>query len=666
MIRKLVFRTRFTSSGKVYEGKHDFGKGLTAIVGPNESGKSLVLEMIRYALFGTQALRAPLKEYQELRTELSFEVKGDTYRIERSKGKALLHDKDKIVATGTDPVNLSIHRLLGFGLLVFDTVLASLQDESQKLTEMTPSARKQMVDSLTGLQGIQEVVAECRRRSTTAKNMVAGLKEGYIAPEEPTPPDNLKSIDLLKQERDVVRDCTNRVNHCNEVLLNEVDNPGPQPQLPPYSSIELTGALSIHRKLCEEITEQEQVLARNPKPSYTREELEEQKDLLLVQALDQKHPAPPLSRSEIENQLVMHGELSMIKRKEELQRKLEELQDDGSTECPSCGTEFYLQHNLVSQYEEELDNLAHVSTDRTPYRDLHKAQALSEWLKRWDAREEHPELSAPFVEPQLTRQELDRQYQLLVFDREGALKRLRELKDHLDPTIHDRYRDAVVAEGEYTIWRERADRHNDWVTKSKQARIDLNLYSTELRNHPPLEELEESLEEAIEYEALLDNYEAQKVRADKVLKRIEEEAQKQADWKTASQVVSQFSLEVKSYLLPSLSHVASSLMHVITGGARSEVKIDKDFEIFVDKQPVNTLSGSAKVAINLALRVGLGQVLTSSTFPVFLADEIDASMDDTRAASTVECIRNLSKTMQQVVLVSHKPVVEADHYLRMG
>ena len=156
-----------------------------------------------------------------------------------------------------------------------------------------------------------------------------------------------------------------------------------------------------------------------------------------------------------------------------------------------------------------------------------------------------------------------------------------------------------------------------------------------------------------------------KGQSDALLARIESESQQQNDWKVAAELVAQFSLEVKSYLLPSLGRVASSLISVITGGARNQVRISNDFEIFVDNQPVSTLSGSAKVAVNLALRVGLGQVLTSSTFPVFLADEVDASFDSERSETTIECIQNLTNTMQQVILVSHKQISGADQYIRM-
>ena len=69
-------------------------------------------------------------------------------------------------------------------------------------------------------------------------------------------------------------------------------------------------------------------------------------------------------------------------------------------------------------------------------------------------------------------------------------------------------------------------------------------------------------------------------------------------------------------------------------------------------------------SMNLAVRIGLGQVLTNKVFSVFMGDEIDAAMDAERAGFTAECLRGLTGTIKQVVLVSHKEHA-ADHQIRV-
>ena len=54
------------STGKKIVFDHNFSKGMTTITGPNESGKSIRLEMIRYALFGTKALLSNAASYKSI------------------------------------------------------------------------------------------------------------------------------------------------------------------------------------------------------------------------------------------------------------------------------------------------------------------------------------------------------------------------------------------------------------------------------------------------------------------------------------------------------------------------------------------------------------------------------------------------------------------------
>jgi DNA repair exonuclease SbcCD ATPase subunit len=104
----------------------------------------------------------------------------------------------------------------------------------------------------------------------------------------------------------------------------------------------------------------------------------------------------------------------------------------------------------------------------------------------------------------------------------------------------------------------------------------------------------------------------------------------------------------------------------MTGGQRRNVQVDEDFEkILIDGQSIETLSGSAKAVANLAIRLGLGQVLTNRVFSVFMGDEIDASMDQDRAGYTAECLNGLSSVIGQIILISHKEL-PVQHQIKIG
>ena len=83
MITRLYLDNCFTHHDRTIT----FEKGLTGVVGPNESGKSLIVEMIRYALFGSKALRGTADDYKKLHVELDFTVQGVDYQILRKGTK---------------------------------------------------------------------------------------------------------------------------------------------------------------------------------------------------------------------------------------------------------------------------------------------------------------------------------------------------------------------------------------------------------------------------------------------------------------------------------------------------------------------------------------------------------------------------------------------------
>ena len=52
MLRSLSYSVTFPATGHSLAGEFDFAKGMTAISGSNEAGKTMILEMIRYSLWG--------------------------------------------------------------------------------------------------------------------------------------------------------------------------------------------------------------------------------------------------------------------------------------------------------------------------------------------------------------------------------------------------------------------------------------------------------------------------------------------------------------------------------------------------------------------------------------------------------------------------------------
>ena len=166
------------------------------------------------------------------------------------------------------------------------------------------------------------------------------------------------------------------------------------------------------------------------------------------------------------------------------------------------------------------------------------------------------------------------------------------------------------------------------------------------------------------YETLLGSYQKLKAKFDELNELVEGYKASATAFSDAKTIILGVKTEIKTLLLPSLNSVASRFLAQMTGGERSIVEIDEEFEILIDGTKLATLSGSGKAVANLAIRLALGQVLTNRVFSVFIADEVDASMDDERAAYTAECLRRLTDLIGQVMLITHKHP-EADQMLEM-
>lgn len=186
MITKLYIDNGFRHFNRTIE----FDKGLTSITGPNESGKSLIVEFIRYALFGTPALRGPAEDYKKLHVELWFRLRGHEYHVVRKGTKVELHEDDTPLASGTRPVNQAIIEKLGYDMAVFDVANSCNQGAIDALSKMKPTERKAMVDRTIGLDVLDDTIKFCGEQALLAKREVETLERSLVAPTFPVAPDN--------------------------------------------------------------------------------------------------------------------------------------------------------------------------------------------------------------------------------------------------------------------------------------------------------------------------------------------------------------------------------------------------------------------------------------------------------------------------------------------
>lgn len=641
MLHALKFKVKFATNGRTIEGDHTFEKGLTAITGANEKGKSLRLEMIRFGLFGSKALRGAVATYESLECALTFEVKGETYLVSRTlhscKLGKLTKGKVAPMVAGTKPTNDAIIKILGYDLEVFDIANACLQGEIEAMSKKLPSQRKAMVDRTIGLDVIDDVLAEAGSTAGGIVKQIEALEktvdhaltppqkpEGYDIPQMYTLEEQMDNIYKMKEKDSALR-----------AELRALATTEPVKPQPTGEDLEVLEALlqeqnSIKEKVKALNAELNRLAPKHFDPAY--------KDYTAYLALN----GP-------EKWEAYHADKRKIEKEQDFLRSLvtnaEHLANCEYTECPQCkhkwtGNEDLLNkaNAAVKAQSDYIDSLpTPVQPDFNNYGSRELVELKVQKCQASEAAEER-------------RQEIMNE---VISIEMGIDERFANLNQRIMAVKKYMMEDAMY-DNELGLW-------NNYL--AAKARIEPQLIDV-AKLDADLNELRQRQAAYRLYEDNMVRYKDRLEKNQKTLDIIDEYKGESKKHKDARQALLELKPKVKTYLIPSLSKVASQLLSDMTNGVRNRIEISEDFDIVVDGDALESLSGSGKAVANLSVRIALGTVLTNKVFSVLMVDEIDASMDKDRAEYTAQCLRNLTKVFGQIILVSHKKP-EADHQIEL-
>ena len=193
MLHKLRIRNGIKHKDSTFE----FKKGLTVIKGKNGNGKSLIQEFIRFALFGSSALRGKVADYpSDMDIELDFSIKNEEINIKRTTKDCVVKCGENTVK-GTTQCNAFILSKLGYDLSVFDMGNAAKQFEIDKLGKMKPSERKNAIDQIIGLTAVTKLIKQLKDEKNEIKNYILGFKNALVEPEIPRVPENYTESSVI-------------------------------------------------------------------------------------------------------------------------------------------------------------------------------------------------------------------------------------------------------------------------------------------------------------------------------------------------------------------------------------------------------------------------------------------------------------------------------------
>lgn len=700
----MIHKLSFWGHPTVPDTKVSFNVGFNLLHAANGRGKSTILELIAYSLFGTEALRASAgQEYPSLGTDLTLTVNNKAYQIIRSKKRTELLEQGIVVAVGTTAVNAFILRLLGYNGKVYNVANYVRQDHVKALTHvLRADDRRKVLENTIGLGLIDNVIKELgdslRGLTAEAKALEAVLAtplempvapQGYVASRDERLSElakaynqynylkgHLNSLRLVEPIAPAVADVSDEalaaLNAEAEGLIKKQQHfnnyeqqvkhlkamAAAKPKLGVYAELIEQYSLSQLQELVDKAYYHRRVL------------LDYQKVIDALMAL----PLPKLTQEEIQE-----GSSQLLKLS--LWTKYQELLASDHVDCPKCGEHFPVSHKDLADYpftpdslkpeckwsERELWQQSQIWADVVPQRE----KLAQERDSLWELADIATSFFAHKFPPEITKpQELD--YNLLLQLRESYTdwivgdypRKLQKLEQHPPTDYSDTFKKV----------REKISAAHTARGSWARFRILRNSYTENLANATSITTELATLEadaitcaDYIKFDKVCDTYE--------VAYRIFEQRQEERkhwqekltglvaaldDHALAIKGLKAAKNDIKNHLLPSLNTAASHLASLMSAGVITSVLMLDDFSIKAMKadryRPVETFSGSEASIINLALRIALGQVLTHSVFSVLIGDEIDASMDSARTAAVWTALARLveANKIKQVILVSHE------------
>lgn len=587
-------------NGKHFKQDIDFNKGHTSITGLNGRGKSLIPEMIQYAYWGTKALRGKSDDYKKLSVEHSFEVKGETYTVSRKGSTVNLMQGNIPKASGTTAVNKAIEAIFGYSFEVFQVANACNQGKVNQLGDMLPSERKKLVDETVGLNALDELNKFIGDHEKALRSEVKGIESVLVEPEAPVIPEDYEPSTEIKAKLEGL-----------QVIQREHD------------LLKVKASVKINTPIAPPPCDFADKLPEYLEAMKLRDSLKAQINAVLSQISgiqDAELTEDQITEAEKYNQEYSSW-LTQSTLKKQLESKM--VRHD----CPACA---HTWHDA----DPRLSELQSLATSMTP-----------------------PKHSVSYLNAQ--KQAVAR----ASIKAEGGVK-LIELSNQFDQT-----KDYSAQIGEIQLYKSAVEVFHRDVERAVQAQADKDKAITALSDPKfdalsTIPTLANRLLACSVAEAQLTTYQKNLATYHANLTKVMGLKAQADQWGRAKQAIVELRTRVKGYLLPSLNKVATSLISSMTGGELSWITVNDNFDITVEGQRLETLSGAGKAVANLALRIALGQVLTNRVFSVMMLDEIDADCDQNRAAFVAQCMRRLTGQISQVIQISHKQI-EADYYVKL-
>ena len=706
MIKSVHLKNWFKHPNK----KFNFTQGLNLIKGENEAGKSLIFEAIDFALHGSVALRLPATMYEaNLFSELVATINGTDYKITRTPKKVELRldGQDEVLAKGTSAVNAEIRKLLGYNRNVFLVSNYSCQESISYLSTLKPTERKNTIDNVVGLTAVEAVIAEVKIELTVLNRAMATIENREVlAPIEPFGVRVINAEDLIDSAQSQILDYKKKISN-QELLRTQHENllknkPQETEQGDVSGFIEglteqaiaetkakitsLNQSLVYHRRRFEAMIEPPvsvvptdglNIIEGLTNELINKKEVEKQ---TLSNGLDQVNAKLKAIDSKIVTEPYTDSDIAEVIKQEKQYTDwldVQRLKEKGSINCDHCGNEILLAKDAIKEHYGEVpevvekpkvSSLTMEQVNRQIAKDAdEKAELISrkdlietglktleaEWHSN-EAIEAHfsaVNALCDYENSKALHEKWSTEYSNEVATFQAFEKEIEQYATwHTDPEI-EAHRQAI---NNFKKWQDNQRDIENW--KATQNSLEPFLGEDQLKQWENMIQHHEN--EGLKNESNLKNWSEYDVALEKYNLWFSEHEDLTAqldDQKLSVEALNLYKQKIKSAILPSVNAVATQWLKRMSEGKHTSVELTEQMEILVNAAPIEALSISGRALGHLSLRMALGQVLTNSVFPVFMADEVDASMRNERGQNVLNALTDmLNGSMKQVIIISHR------------
>lgn len=649
-----------------------FKQGTTLILGENGAGKSSILEAINYALFKDYTGKAEdliKRNERMMKVELMFTTHNQVYIVCRtrqsSKSTAELYiQKDNgekvTVATGDTVVNSTLKEILCMDSSTFSNAIHIKQGEITSLISESPSERKKAIGKLMKIDNLEKAYTHMKTVINEYSNRIRVLDEilqdtdelklklGKLEDDETTTQKRITELEEKITNDEIVLD-----NERNK--LKSLDNDKEK-------HIRYTEQINMENNIIKQINDDKKRLQDdiNTITSESQDTLQKLKDKLRNQSIPYDDNTDVMIASIKRNTMKLqdkHDKLSskiddydakiMLLEHEIIDNKdsLNSLIDVEGI-CPVCKSSVSEEqkHNMIRDYE-----------DRISKKTIQKEELL---IKRENAEHENSGLFTEIIGLE------DLANEIHEYDA-SAKSDITEAEDKIETKIKE------MKEHENTIEELKLKLGNLSYDKDACTVIEKHIIILENDNKKDIMEL-----------SMMKN-ELEHIRNDIIMTEesiiINEEHHKEKsnlesyiglmEKMRACYSKDELQKELRSKIVPLIEKYSNHFFSLFDF-EYDKMMIDDDYSISIldngNVMSLNMMSGGEKIAIALALRMGITQSLSEQDIETIMLDEPTIHLDDYRRQELTDVLKGNSMIPQMIIVTHDEELMHmADHIINI-